>query len=150
MFSLIDSGSTYSYVLSEHAYLLDIPVDVLDVGVVVTSSLGETVTVRRLYRKCPLEVQGHVFAVDLMELPFHGFDLILGVDWLTKHRAMVDFEKKRVTLRLLDGSEVVVKSEYTGFLSNVVSALQAERLMQHGGIAYLAYVMNPGIGEVRV
>ena len=53
-------------------------------------------------------------------------------------------------MRLLDGSEVVVKSEYTGFLSNVVSALQAEKMLQHGGMAYLAYVMNPGIGDVRV
>ena len=129
LFSLIDSGSTHSYVLSEHAYLLDIPVEVLDVGVVVTSSLGETVTVRRLYKRCPLEVQGHVFEVDLMDLSFHGFDLILGVDWLTEHRAVVEFEKKKVTLRLLDGSKVVVRSEYTRFLSSVVSALQAEKML---------------------
>ncbi|KAK8594306.1 hypothetical protein V6N13_126115 [Hibiscus sabdariffa] len=52
LLSLIDSGSTHSYILSEHARLLDVPCEVLDVGVNVTSSFGDTVVVRKLYRRC--------------------------------------------------------------------------------------------------
>ena len=50
LLALVDSGFTHSYILSEHAYLLDIPVEILDVGMQVTNSFGETVVVRRLYR----------------------------------------------------------------------------------------------------
>ncbi|KAK8705017.1 hypothetical protein V6N13_048628 [Hibiscus sabdariffa] len=102
LLSLIDSGSTHSYILSEHARLLDVPCEVLDVGVNVTSSFGDTVVVRKLYRRCPLTIQGYLFPVDMMELPFYGFDVILGMDWLVEHRARVDFETKRVSLKLAE------------------------------------------------
>ncbi|KAL4342072.1 hypothetical protein GQ457_08G026740 [Hibiscus cannabinus] len=86
LLSLIDSGSTHSYILSEHARLLDVPCEVLDVGVNVTSSFGDTIVVRKLYRRCPLMIQGYVFPVDMMELPFYGFDVILGMiaSWTTE------------------------------------------------------------------
>ncbi|KAK8681782.1 hypothetical protein V6N13_054184 [Hibiscus sabdariffa] len=149
LLSLIDSGSTHSYILSDHARLLDMPCEVLDVGVNVTSSFGDTVVVRKLYRRCPLMVQGYVFPVDMMELSFYGFDVILGMDWLVEHRARVDFETKRVSLKLADDHEVVIVGENIKFLSNVVSALEAQRLMDDSCQAYLAYVMNPNMGEAR-
>ena len=49
------------------------------------------------------------FLVDLISLPFHDFDLILGMDWLSKHRAIVDCDKKRVVLKCCDLSEVIVR-----------------------------------------
>ncbi|KAL4339237.1 hypothetical protein GQ457_08G024000 [Hibiscus cannabinus] len=133
LLSLIDSSSTHSYILSEQARLLDVPFEVLDVGVNVTSSLGDTIVVRKLYRRCPLMIQGYVFPVDMMELPFYGFDVILGMDWLVKHRARVDFETKRVSLKLADDHEIVV----------------AQRLMDNGCRMYLAYMMNLNMGEAR-
>ncbi|GMI66028.1 hypothetical protein HRI_000272100 [Hibiscus trionum] len=81
----------------------------------VTSSFGETVVTRKLYRICPLSVQGHVFPVDLMELPCYGIDVFLGIDWLTEHRSVVDFDVKRVTLKLADNYEVVVVGENVKF-----------------------------------
>ncbi|KAK9002134.1 hypothetical protein V6N11_024822 [Hibiscus sabdariffa] len=149
LLSLIDSGSTHSYILSDHARLLDMPCEVLDVDVNVTSSFGDTVVVRKLYRRCPLMVQGYVFPVDMMELPFYGFDVILRMDWLVEHRARVDFETKRVSLKLADDHEVVIVGENIKLLSNVVSALEAQRLMDDSCQAYLVYVMNPNMGEAR-
>ena len=56
----------------------------------VTSLLGHSVRVNRVYKNCPLMVHDREFSVDLITLPFHEFDLILEVDWLSKHRAIVD------------------------------------------------------------
>ncbi|GMI90052.1 hypothetical protein HRI_002674500 [Hibiscus trionum] len=150
LLSLIDSGSTHSYILREHAQLLGLPVESFDVGMRVTSSFGETVVTRKLYRRCPLEVQNHVFLVDLIELPFYGFDVILGMDWLVEHRAVVDFENKRVSLKLADDYEVVVVGENVKFLTNVVSSLEASRMLRQGCEAYMAFVMNPSSKELRV
>ncbi|KAL4311089.1 hypothetical protein GQ457_01G031690 [Hibiscus cannabinus] len=94
-------------------------------------------------------IQGYVFHVDMMELSFYGFDVILGMDWLVEHRARVDFETKRVSLKLADDHEIVVVGENIKFLSNVISVLEAQRLVDDGCQAYLAYVMNPNMGEVR-
>ena len=42
------------------------------------------------------------FSIDLIVLPFHEFDFILGMDWLSKHRAIVDYDKKTVLLKCSD------------------------------------------------
>lgn len=44
------------------------------------SPLGQSVQVSKIYRRCPLEVQGYMFPTDLIELSFGKFDLILGMD----------------------------------------------------------------------
>ena len=49
------------------------------------------------------------FPVDLIALPFHEFDLILGMDWLSKHQAIVDCDKKTVLLKCSDLSKVTVQ-----------------------------------------
>ncbi|VFR03225.1 unnamed protein product [Cuscuta campestris] len=38
----------------------------------------------------PDVIQGHQFSANLVELPYKEFDIILGMDWLTKHQAVID------------------------------------------------------------
>ena len=47
--------------------------------------LGHNVRVNRVYKKCPLVIHDRELFIDLTALPFHMFDLILGMDWLSKH-----------------------------------------------------------------
>ena len=74
----------------------------------VTSPLRHSVRVNRVYKNYPLMVHDGEFLVDLISLPFHEFDLILGMDWLSKHRAIVDCDNKIVVLKCYDLSEVTV------------------------------------------
>ena len=69
-------------------------VELLTYDLLVTSPLGHNVRVNRVYKNYPLLVQDGEFSVDLISLPFHEFDLILGMDWLSKHRALADCDKK--------------------------------------------------------
>ncbi|KAA3469313.1 Cadherin-related family member 4 [Gossypium australe] len=83
----------------------------IDNSITVTSLFGDSVLVSRVYRRCPLMIQGHVFFANLMELSFYGFDIILGMDWLTEHKAKIDFELKNVTSRTREGVKIVVGGE---------------------------------------
>ena len=74
----------------------------------VTSPPGHSVRVNRVYKNCPLKVHDKEFSVDLIALPFHEFDFILGTDWLSKHRSRVDCDKKIVVLKCSDLSEVTI------------------------------------------
>ena len=42
------------------------------------------------------------FSTDLIALPFREYDLILGMDWLSKHQAIVNCDKKYVVLKCPD------------------------------------------------
>ena len=96
----------------------------------------------RVYRNCPIKIQEYEFWGDLIELSFREFDVILGMDWLSRHRAIVDCRMKRVTLRTLNDSEVVFIGERPNHLSNVISAVVARKMVRKGCEAYLAYVID--------
>ena len=61
-----------------------------------------------MYKNCSLVIQDREFFVDLIALPFHEFDLILGMDWLSKHRAIIECDKKMVVLKCSNQWEVIV------------------------------------------
>ena len=102
MHALIDPGSTHSYVCTEHLFDKMSSVEQLTYDMHVTSSLGHSVKVNRVYKNYPLVIHDREFSVDLIALPFHEFDLILGMDWLSKHRAIIERDKKTVVLKCSD------------------------------------------------
>ncbi|XP_016755385.1 uncharacterized protein [Gossypium hirsutum] len=109
--ALIDIGSTHSYVTCNMPEPLGDMFEITANEMIVISSLGQSVGVNKLFREVPLVVQGVTFLTDLMELPFSEFDLILGMDWLVKHRATLDCAAKRMVLRMVEDKEVVVIGE---------------------------------------
>ena len=108
----------------------------------VTSPLGHSVRVNRVYKNCPLLVHDREFSVDLIALPFHEFDLILGMDWLSKHRAIVDCNKKIVLLKCSDLSEVIVQGIRSESVSKIISAMEARPFLRKGCETFLALILN--------
>ncbi len=60
-------------------------------------------------KDCPLVIQGHTFLSDL--IPFRDYDIILGMDWLARHRAMIDYRLKTITFGLPQYGDVVIHGE---------------------------------------
>ena len=106
------------------------------------SSSPNSVVLNRVYIDCPIRIQKYEFLGDLIELSFREFDVILGMDWLSRHQVVVDFIMKRVTLRTLSGEEVTFIGERSNHLSNVISATIARTMVRKGCEAYLAYVID--------
>ena len=79
---------------------------------------------------------------DLIELSFRDFDVILGMDWLSRHQAIVDYRMKRVTLRTQNEDEVTFIVERSNHLSNVISVATTRTMVRKGCEAYLAYVIE--------
>ena len=44
-----------------------------------------------------LEILGILLMVDLRVMDTSEFDVILGMDWLTAHRVVIDYDGRRVT-----------------------------------------------------
>ena len=151
MHALIDPGSTHSYVCIEHMFDKIPPaVEQLAYDMHVTSPLGHNISVNSVYRNCPIVIQAREFLVDLIPLPFREFDLILGMDWLSKHRAIVDCGQKTVVLRYSDQTEVIVQGIGSSVMSNVISTMQARRFMRKGCETFLAVILDSKRGQVDV
>ena len=148
MHALIDLGSTHLYVCIEHVFDKITAVEQLAYDMHVTSPVGHSVSMNSIYRNFPIVIQAREFLDDLIALPFREFDLILGMDWLSKHRAIVDCGQKTVVLRCSNQSEVIVQGIRSGVMSNVISTMQDRRLMRKGCEAFLALILDSKRGQV--
>ena len=97
--------------------------------ILVKNPLGHSVIVNRVYRDCPIRIREYEFPGDLIELSFKEFDVILGMDWLSRHQVMVDCRMKRVTLRTPNEDEVTFIGERSNHLSNVISVTTVRKMV---------------------
>ena len=126
LYDLIDPGSTHSYICMEQMSDKLPSVKLLAYDLLVISPLRNNVRVNRVYKNCPLLVHDRELSVGLIALPFHEFDLILGMDWLSKHRAIVDCDKKIALLKCSDLSEVIVHGIRSKSIPKVISTMEAQ------------------------
>ncbi|XP_021770728.1 uncharacterized protein LOC110734910 [Chenopodium quinoa] len=83
---LFDSGATFSFI--SKAIVLKLSnclktVDEVDLPIVI--STGGVVKCNKIFRDVPLEIEGKVFLPDLIEFGLSDFNVILGMDWLSKY-----------------------------------------------------------------
>lgn len=78
--------------------------------------------------------------VDLILLPMNDFDIILGMDWLTKYRAVLDCFNKLVHFNLEGFEDVCVTGKRRSVHTAVILAVKACKLLRNGCDGYLAFV----------
>ena len=100
--ALTDLGSTHSYVCTEHLFDKMPSVEQFEYDVHVTNPLEHSVNVNQVYKNFPIMIHDRKFSTDLIALSFHEYDLILGMDWLSKHQPIVDCDNKYVVLKCPD------------------------------------------------
>ena len=59
--------------------------------------VGVRTTLRRVCRSCEVEIADRRFVFGFIVLDMMSFNVILGMDWLTSYRAMIDCIWHRVT-----------------------------------------------------
>ena len=76
-----------------------------------SSPLGTRVSVDQICRDCELEVSGILLTVDLRVMDMLDFDVIFGMDWLTAHRVVIDYDRRMVIAYTLDGIRVMFQGD---------------------------------------
>ena len=87
------------------------PLDTLEEPLFLSSSLRIRARICMICRGCELEISGTLLTVDLRIMDMSEFDVILGMDWLTAYRVVIDCERMRVTASTQDGTRVVFQGD---------------------------------------
>nr|GEV00983.1 putative reverse transcriptase domain-containing protein [Tanacetum cinerariifolium] len=72
---------------------------------------GQLVKIKKVIRGCKLEIDGHVFDINLIPFGHGSFDMIIGMDWLSKHKDEIVCHKKVVRIPLQKGKVLIVIGE---------------------------------------
>ena len=76
---------------------LGLEVEALEDPLYVSSPIGIRARIGMICRGCELVISGTLLIVDLRIMDMSEFDAILGMDWLTAYRVVIDCEHRRVT-----------------------------------------------------
>lgn len=80
--------------------MIDMRLDDSCYDLVVTTPVGVDFTTKVRMRDIIIVMQRRVWLADFTVLLMRDFDVIFGMDWITRHRALIDLQKKKVQLQL--------------------------------------------------
>ena len=104
---LIDSSASHSFIAASCVRVLGLEIETLDEPLHVSSPLGTKERIGRICQGFELEISGILLTVDLRVMDMSEFEVILGMDWLTTHRVVIDYDRMRVTAYTPDSTCVV-------------------------------------------
>ena len=99
------------------------PLETLEDPLYVSSPLGIKTRIGMICRGCELEISGTILTMDLRIMDMSEFDVILGMDWLTAYRVVIDCERRRVTAYTEDDTRVVFQGASTIFYPRQYTSL---------------------------
>ena len=99
---------------------LGLAVETLEEPLYVSSPLGIRARIGMICRGYELEISVTLLTVDLGVVNMFEFDVILGIDWLTTYRVVIDCERRRVTAYTQDGTRVVFQGDKHDILPQTV------------------------------
>ena len=95
-YTLIDSGSTHSFVSLYFTSKFNKSPEPLGYELFVNTPSGTSMVGISVYRSCDIIISDVPLLVDLIPLSIQGFDVILGIDWLSSVHTKIDCVLKRV------------------------------------------------------
>nr|GEW56177.1 hypothetical protein [Tanacetum cinerariifolium] len=125
-FVLFDSGSDRSFVDSRFSAMLDIDPIKIGASYEVELADGRVASMNTVLKDCTLNLVNHIFEIDLMPIELGTFDVIIGVDWLVKHDAVIVYGEK------------------------VISCIKARKYVKRGCHLFSAHVMESKSKEKRM
>jgi hypothetical protein len=75
-----------------------------------------------------LKIRGVDFVANLIVLELKGIDVLLGMDWLGKHKVLIDYAKKSVKLTTLNGKELEFVTEPVVTAKGVANHMKVNQL----------------------
>nr|GFC29782.1 putative reverse transcriptase domain-containing protein [Tanacetum cinerariifolium] len=88
-FVLFDTGADKSFVSTAFSSQFDIAPTVFDHDYAVELADGRIVGVNTIIRSCTLNFLNHPFNIYLIPIEIGSFDVIIGMDWLSRYEAVI-------------------------------------------------------------
>ncbi|GJS22374.1 putative reverse transcriptase domain-containing protein [Tanacetum coccineum] len=140
---LFDTGADRSFVSTAFSSLIDITPTTLDQYYDVELADSKIIRINTIIHGCTLNFLNHPFNIDLMPIELGSFDIIIGMDWLSKYHAVIDCAEKIVhipwgneTLNVDgDGSNRGNKTRL-----NIILCIKTQKYLLKGHHVFLAHV----------
>ncbi|XP_071699013.1 uncharacterized protein [Rutidosis leptorrhynchoides] len=147
---LFNCGANRSFVSIETSCMLDKTHVPIDTKYCIELVNGKLMKANKIYKDCTLVLEGKPFLVDLMPIEIRSFNVVIGMDWLSKNRAEVVCFEKVIRIPLDNGENLMVYGDKTGVKLNLISCMKAQKYLRKDYQAILVHVKEIETEEKRI
>ncbi|KAI3821589.1 hypothetical protein L1987_09158 [Smallanthus sonchifolius] len=133
----------------DHNVVTETPT-LLEAKYVIEIDDGQMIEVTHILKGCKLELASHKLDIDLMPVTLGSFDVIVGMDWLSKNPAEIICREKIVRIPLPSGETLFVQGKKVGAVMGIISFLKAHKCLRKGHTAILALVAEKPSKEKKI
>ncbi|GJT79595.1 putative reverse transcriptase domain-containing protein [Tanacetum coccineum] len=105
---LFDSGADRSFISISLASKLKIPSITIDTFYDIEMADGNLVSTNTVIKGCTLTLLNQPFKIDLMPIKLGSFDVVIGMDWLSKYHAKILCDEKVVHIPI-NGETLIIQ-----------------------------------------
>ncbi|MFS7942281.1 putative transcription factor interactor and regulator CCHC(Zn) family [Helianthus anomalus] len=127
---LFDTGADNNFVSFKFEKLLSRKRSYLSSSFEVEVATGKSIAVNSVLRDCTLELNNHIFPVNLIPMQLGSFDVIVGMDFLRENHAEVVCFEKMIRFSLANGDQLCVYGETASKILKLMSCLQASKYLR--------------------
>nr|GEX79291.1 putative reverse transcriptase domain-containing protein [Tanacetum cinerariifolium] len=147
--ALFDSGADRSFVSTKFSTLINIKPVEIDTSYEVELADGKIVSTNNILKRCTLNLLNHSFSIDLMVIELGSFDVVIGMDWLSKNDAAILYGKKKVRIPLKNKA-LIIEGDRNQSRLKIISSIKARKYIENGCEIFLAQVTGTVSKEKRV
>ncbi|GJR12691.1 putative reverse transcriptase domain-containing protein [Tanacetum coccineum] len=123
---LFDSGVDKSFISTSLASMLNIPPITIDTFYDIKMADGNLVSTKTVIQGCTLTLLNQSFEIDLMPIKLGSFDVVIGMDWLSKYHARIICDEKIIHIPI-DGETLIIRGDRSKTRLNLISCIKTER-----------------------
>ena len=135
---LIDPRATHSFIYMGFILNVNVESQPIDCSIVVSLPTRDSRLAENVYMDSKVIIGGQEFLADLILLDIHEFDVILGMDWLSRHHATVDCYRKEVRFYRPGQIEVVFYGLRKTLPNSIMTAMKGSKMLRKSYQGYLA------------
>ncbi|XP_076925546.1 uncharacterized protein LOC143588429 [Bidens hawaiensis] len=139
---LFDTGADLSFVSKQFEPFLGIEPNKLDTKYSIELSNGKMIETSKVVRNCSIRLTNHTFSIDLLPVELGSFDILVGMDWLSKNQAEIDCSEKLIRLPLPSGETLTVQGEQGNSELKLTSIMKTRKMLRKGYPAFLVNVLD--------
>ena len=147
---LIDPSATHLFISTKFIAQVKIEIQPIDCSMVVSLPTGDSLIADIVYMGCRVIIKGREFRANLVLLDIQDFDIILGMDWLSRHHATMDFFMKEVKFCRPGELEITFCRVRKILSSSMMSVMMAGKMLRKSYPGYLAYAVEVRDDDMRL
>ncbi|GKB60675.1 putative reverse transcriptase domain-containing protein [Tanacetum coccineum] len=146
---LFDSGADKSFISTSLVSILNIPPITIDTFYDIEMANENLVSTNIVIQGCTLTLLNQSFKINLMLIKLGSFDVIVGMDWLSKYHARIICDEKVVHIPI-DSETLIIRGDRSKTRLSLISCIKTERYISRGCQVFVAQVMKKKSNEKRL